>query len=285
MILNFALLLQFLWQERALKILELNVDSKRLKIDIQAGTDGLTGAILRLCGLDTKAGYTVDATGCRRTGNGFVSVSRTFAPLYNLSTAVYFLVKPLKALLVGLVCSVTALRSLYYVIFDRQETNVFSLISLCLYGTIAFFCLWKFFAGDRTAVLGVITNAGTSVSITLKVKPADFRDLQRAIAILETIVARAIGGAAASSPAAGNFSAGHSSKNEDLDDLEDADDHFEPPESEHDEKPYPLPEDRAVPEEKRVIQCPHCSANLRLNASILGSRIRCPACEEPFVAK
>jgi predicted Zn finger-like uncharacterized protein len=133
--------------------------------------------------------------------------------------------------------------------------------------------------------LGVMTNAGTVVSIRLKVKPADFRDLQQAIAIIETIVARAIGGAAASTPAAGNFGAGHASKNEDLDELEDADDHFEPSESEHDEKPYPLPEDRAVPKGKRVIQCPHCSANLRLNASILGSRIRCPACEEPFVAK
>ncbi|MDB5392284.1 MAG: hypothetical protein JWM11_7930 [Planctomycetaceae bacterium] len=282
--LNFALLVQFLLQERALKILEMQVDPKKLRIDIKAGTDGFWGWLLRAMGVDTKSGYAVDVTGCRRTGNGPVNLSRTFAPLYNLSSAVYFLVKPIGSLIAGAFFSLATLGWLFAALTQRQGPDFISLAFIGIFGTIAFACMWKFFVGDRTAVLGVITNAGTIVSIKLKVKTTDFRDLQQAIAIIETVVSRANGGSIATGGIAGSNSASHSQKNEELDDLEDAEDELEEME-EADDEPAPVVQRRQEAEAKRVIQCPHCDAKLRLNTSILGNRIRCPACQEPFVAK
>lgn len=278
MVLNFALLLQFMLQERSLKILELKVDPKQLKIDIKAGTDGFWGWFMRTCGLDTKSGYAVDSTGCRRTTNGFVNVSRTYAPLYNLSAAVYFLVKPIGALIAGLFFSITTMINLFTALSDRQGPSTVGLMMAALFGIITVVCLAKFFLGERTAVIGVMTNAGTIVSIKLKVKAPDFRTFQQAIAIIETVVARANGGSGSTSSTWSESEGGQ----EALDELEDADDQLE----EFDESPQKkLAPARGLADEKRVILCPHCDAKLRLNSSIIGSRIRCPSCQEPFVAK
>lgn len=287
--LTFALLLRLLSQERALRILDLRVEPQRLKIDIRAGTDGVWGLLLRALDMDTKSGFVVDSTGCRRTRSGLLNISRTFAPRHNLSEAVYFLVRPIATLMMGLVFTVATVRCLW-----TAFSLGFDVLFLAFSGisaTISLVCLVKFFVADRIAVLGVVTNAGTIVSIKLKVQAGDFRTLQQAIGILETVVAQTTGGSSAASSSPGVLDTPnlrHDDDMDDLDDLENADeqlDSLDEDEDDVDAPPAPKVIGKPQPVEKRIIQCPHCDANLRLNASILGSRIRCPACEEPFEAK
>jgi len=277
MVLNYGLLLKFLLQERPLAILDFKVDPQELKIVVTAGTDGFWGWIMRCCGLDTKSGFLVDSTGCRRTASSLLRRSQIYAPHFNISTAVYYLVKPIWALFVGLYFAYLTVSGLWNGFGQLPAAlEILNVIFLVMFGAIAVFCLLKFFLGDRSAAIGVMTNASSIVSIRLKVKPSDLRKFQQAIAILEILVARANG--AEVSP---EFLLQASDEEEhNLDDMDALEDEA------HDEQPARrIPTRPQNDDGKRVIQCPHCDAKLRLNASILGSRIRCPACQEPFVAR
>lgn len=276
MFLNLSLLLQFFFQEKALKIIDLNVDPARLKVDIQAGPDGLFGAIQRMLGIDTKSGFTLDSTGCRRTTHGFINISRVYSPIPNLAVAVYFLVKPFGHLIVGLSMLLFGGFSTLMEFFSPRGPNFVFLGISALTVAISGLLLWKFLAGERTAVIGAMTNGSTAVSIKLKVPKKQFRTLQQAIAVIETVIAQ---GNATSTALSQVTPTG---VNEDFDDLEEDNDTFQEPPL---RSQYTPATPKKPVEEKAVITCPHCEAKLRLNSSILGKKIRCPACQDSFTAE